>query len=216
MKNNKFLTILMILFLCISCAQESENDKEVTEFDEVSFFSIVYETLAVRQIGQTDWTLTTGDRDVKFDTSTTIDENETLPDQVEGTFQFALTEYTRSQAIAACTGGWDGNFTLDLFEEGGSTGYVEDLGDVPYNVLDPYIGDDTEEVIDPDAVVEGIRTYFFSMNVNNVSLFPQESCSFPFTNYSLKIVRFPNGTLILEDSSKGLEYFMRPKLRTER
>ena len=214
----KILTIILLSFLLFSCGQENSNDdEEITDFDQANFFDVVYETLAVRQLGQEIWTLTDGRRDVKFESTTQIDENETLPDQVEGTFQFSLQSYTRSQAIASCTGGWDGDFSLDLFEDGGDIGDIEDAGDTPYSVLDPYNPDeDSNTAIDPDDVVEGIRTYFFSLKVNNVSLFPQDSCSFPFTNHSLKVIRFPNGTLIMEDSSKGLEYFLRPKLRTER
>lgn len=204
--------MILSLFTLFSCGEKKEDD----EYNNDTFFDIVYETLAVREAGRNDWILIDGIRDVKFNTTTKVKKDEELPNYLEGTFQFVLTNYTRSQAITPCTGGWTGNFTLNLFVGSEAPGGTTQPNGEPYSVLNPYNPNGGTISIDPEDVIDEIRTYLFENTVTNVSLYPQETCTFPFTTHSLKVVRFPNGTLILEDLSQGLEYFLRPKLRTNR
>jgi hypothetical protein len=219
----KFLLIILILTVLGSCGQEVEEEK--TEFEQQSFFDVVYETTSARPIGELVWTKIDGSRDVKFDSNVILEDEDSIPSLIEGTFVFKLVNYTWLKSIEECSGTWDGKFDLSFVSVGSDNSNVISVEDVNYSILDPYNPNNGTDSIDPNDIIEEIRTYQFDLTVENVNLYPtvenvnlspQETCSFPFTTHSLKIIRFPNGTLIMEDNSKGLEYFLRPKLRTER
>lgn len=212
MKNKFKLFLVFSLLLSFSCGKKEDKVKISND----NFFDVVYESIAVREAGRTEWTLTDGSRDVKFDTTTKVGDDEELPNYLEGTFKFVLNEYSRSQAIAPCSGGWNGTFIVNMYVGQQTVSGPAQDPNGNYNVLDPYDPSGGVVSVNPEDLVEEIKTYIFDNIVKNVELYPQETCAFPFTTHSLKVVRFPNGTLIMEDTSKALEYFYRPKLRTER
>lgn len=258
MRNKIIILIISLIF--ISCAQEKE--KEVTDFDEINFFDVVYESTFYRPMGNSTWITITGKREVKFEVSTTVNEDQELPNDLVGEFIFSYTNYRISPLNPICNGGYQGGgeysdlgisgaraieclripsnerrnnsrckinnitvqedvlidsvtrngyFNLNLFEDNvGGNEVIEDPNR-PWNVLDPYDNGDSNIVGDE----EQIRKYNFTLNIG-IRNFTPNDCENPFNPHDIVIYRFPNGTLIYQDTSKGIEYFMRPKLRVAR
>ena len=209
------LVLFLFLILLNACGQEAEED--TTENDELQFFDVVYEGLTWRPIGNETWIQSSGDRLMKFETKTQIGDEEVLPENLEGTFAFNLGGYKKLSSDSACTGAFQGTFILALFESN-TVGEVaeEDSGECAssWGVYCPY-DPNPETTIDPEDLVENIRTYEFKLKITQQQFAPS-NCESPFIEHDLKVVRFPNGTLIVDDTSKGLQYFFRPRLRTER
>jgi hypothetical protein len=211
----KILVLLLSLLLVNSCGQQAEE--ETTENDELKFFDVVYEGLTWRPIGNDTWIQSTGERLMKFETTTVIGDEEVLPENLEGTFAFSLGAYKKISTDPSCEGKYQGTFLLKLFETN-TIGEVAAGDDSEcassWGVYCPY-DPNPDSTIDPEDQVDNIRTYQFEMKITQQQFFPT-NCESPFITHDLKVVRFPNGTLIVDDTSKGLQYFFRPKLRVER
>ena len=220
-KINFLLALFMTLILVSSCGEQQEE--EVTDFDQINFFDVVYETTFYRPIGNQTWISVTGTREMKFNVTTQVNEEEELPDNLEGFFTFAFTNYRVSSLNPICNGGYsggedydndgvkDGGFVLELFESSTNTNEVTEDPNQPWNVLDSY--DDGSS--DTTTAIEEIRKYEFEITIGTKSFTPT-NCENPFNPHNIIIYRFPNGTLVYQDTSKGLEFYMRPKLRVER
>jgi hypothetical protein len=211
----KNILLLILSFLIItSCGQK---EAETTENDELKFFDVVYEALTWRPIGNTTWVESTGERLMKFDTTTIVGAEEVLPENLEGKFAFNLSSYKKISTDAACSGSFEGTFVLELFEQN-TTGEVVSPSDSDcsgsWGVSCPY-DPNPDTTIDPEDQVDNIRTYYFKMKITRKQVFPT-NCESPFNDHDLKVVRFSNGTLIVDDTSKGFQYFFRPKLRVQR
>lgn len=221
MKLLKFI-YLSLIFILVSCGEESKKD--VTDFDQINFFDVVYETTYYRPIGNITWIEITGTREMKFDVTTEVNEEDELPDNLEGLFTFAFTNYRISSLNPICNGGYsggddydndgqrDGGFVLNLFESDADQGEVTEDPDRPWSVYDQYDNGDGELVGDGE---DQILKYEFELNIG-IKNFTPTDCENPFNPHTITIYRFPNGTLIYQDTSKGIEYYMRPKLRIER
>lgn len=256
--NNLF--ILIMIFLITSCGEKSK--KKVTDFDQINFFDVVYETTYYRSIGNTTWIEIVGTREIKFDVTTSVNEDQELPNDLVGEFTFNFVNYRVSSLNPLCSGGYQGGgdynesgisgalaieclripsnerrdhskckngnvviqestlqdsasingyFNLNLFDSGINSREITEDPEKPWNVNDEYnngSGDLTDEE-------NQIKKYEFSLNIGKKNFTPTD-CENPFNPHDIVIYRFPNGTLIYQDSSKGLEYYMRPKLRIER
>jgi hypothetical protein len=217
----KILILNLLLMFLISCGEESK--KEVTDFDEINFFDVVYETTYYRPIGNTTWIEIVGKREMKFNVTTEVNEEEELPDNLEGYFTFAFTNYRISSLNPICNGGYsggedydsdgnkDGGFVLNLFESNTSSNEVVEDPNNPWSVYDDYDNGESDIV----GAEEQIKKYEFEINIG-IKNFTPTDCENPFNPHNITIYRFSNGTLIYQDTSKGLEYYMRPKLRIER
>ena len=211
----KIFVLLISLILINSCGQQAEED--TTENDELQFFDVVYEGLTWRPIGNQTWIQSTGERLLKFETRTKIGDEEVLPENLEGTFAFNLGSYKKISSDSACSGAFQGTFILELFESNTIGEVVDDNDDEcssSWGVYCPY-DPNPNTTVDPEDQVENIRTYQFKLKITQQQFAPS-NCESPFIEHDLKVVRFPNGTLIVDDPSKGIQYFFRPKLRVER
>lgn len=211
-----YFSLFVLLFSC------GEKKKEVTDFDQINFFDVVYETTFYRPLGNTTWIEITGTRDMKFEVLTEINEEEELPDNLEGSFTFSYVNYRVSSLNPVCNGGYsggedydddgevDGGFVLRLFETDANSGEVTEDPNQPWSVYDNY-NNGEDEISEESEILK----YEFEINVG-IKNFTPTDCENPFNPHNIVIYRFPNGTLIFQDISKGLEFYMRPKLRIER
>jgi hypothetical protein len=189
MKSN-FLVFLILVTLSIfatSCGSENvdcdknPDDKkcqEITDLDRIGFFDIVYQTIAVRGLNQSVWTSPViGTRELKFETTTTIADDEALPPSLEGKFTYALSNYARTSSQVKCSGGYDGVFILTIAEGSSTESSLDNNEKPPFSVLDPYTDATTIAAEDDGDEIAEIRTYEFELGVINENLIPEESCS---------------------------------------
>lgn len=239
------LLIFLSLFSTASCSQDkcANSDSEeckISELEKIGFFNITYETLASRPISTTpsDWIDVAGCREMKLGTSVTVNDDEALPDALTGDFTIALQGFKRTLSSGSCTGGNAGGFSL-TFQNEEAADSVPEEEKPPYSIFDPYnnvnrVNPNDEEVnSDPE---NEIRTYIFGMTPSRESMSPASQCVGQIycpaesggvndpdgidqennpCSYSLKVVRFPNGHLILDDTSKGVQYYLKPRLSSD-
>lgn len=200
------INILYLFFLILlGCGKVKEKEDLTVSND--NFFNIVYDTIAVRDIGSTTWiSPIVGERQVKFNVTTTVGEDETLPDVLEGTFTFSLGDYAKTVTQTKCSGGYAGTFVLTTSVA--STTATNTGG--ASNILDIT---DYNPSTSPTSETVDIKNYFFELKVT-ASTFVPTACATPNPTHDIKVVRFENGDLIMDDGSKGLQYYLRPKLRT--
>lgn len=210
----------MLLFIVLfSCGQQEEED--LTEFEEINFFDIVYETTHYRSLGGDTWVGILGDFEVKFEVLTSVEEDE-LPDEVEGIFIYNFDAFARTSFDQKCSGTLaggddynnddepDGKFTLTFTEDTTIGESIDTDENATWSVLDPYRSD--EEDLDEES---SVRIYNFTLEVGLRNFVPS-NCFAAFNTFNLRVIRFTDGSLIIEDPSQGLEYFLIPKLRVER
>jgi len=230
--------IIFFLLLLAACSQDSctdSNSEECKKSDlEVrGFFDVAYETVASRPIGDPSWVYVSGCRAVKFKTTTAVADDEALPATLEGSFVFNLTSFKRTPSAANCSGGNQGNFAL-TFQDEEQASSVSDEDKPPYSIFDPYndvtrVENDDDDTSGADSDEDEIRTYIFNLKPSLESVQPASSCTGQIycnnsgtinqnenpCDYSITIVRFPNGHLIVDDTSKSLQYYLKPRLTTD-
>jgi len=203
---NKFLFLSLSLVL-ISCgAQEEEVDIVV---DNSIFFDIAYTTQGSRVDGVASYTRVEGSQELLFLTESGENDVQTN----SGRFTVAFQGYREPQLFntSLCSGGYEGTFTMRRTVNEGE-GDPDDP-DAPYNPQDPYNNNSPDEPEDvPDAAQE-VFTFIFDMTVTRRSLSSGCNAVNPLNQFSLRIVRFPNGDLYVKNPSRGLEFYMFPKLR---
>lgn len=203
---NNFL-FLSLLFLLFSCGAKEEDVDTVV--DNSIFFDIAYTTQGSRVDGVTSYTRVEGTQELLFIT----DSGENDVPTNTGKFTVAFQGYREPQLFntSLCSGGYEGTFSMRRTVNEGE-GDPEDP-DAPYNPQDPYnegVPETPEEV--PDAEQE-VFTFIFEMTVTRRSLSSGCNAISPLNEFSLRIVRFPNGDLYVKNPSRGLEFYMFPKLR---
>lgn len=234
-----FLLFLLSVVSCSKdkCANSDSEECKITEVQKIGFFNITYETIASRPISTTptQWIDVSGCREMKLGTKTSVKDDEALPESLTGDFTVALQNFKRTLSSGSCTGGNTGNFTL-TFQDLEAADSVPEEDKPPYSIFDPYnnvnrVNNNDEEVnSDPE---NEIRTYIFGMAPTRESMQPTESCGGQIycpnsvnepggvnqdtkpCSYSFKVVRFPNGHLILDDTSKGVQYYLKPRLSSD-
>lgn len=203
----KKINLIFLIFLTLFSCGRREEEEEFSELQERSFFDIVYQTVAVRPIGNNTWRTPTGVREVLFDITTDISDDEQLPQNIQGNYTIVYTGYTRDISnIPPCQGGYEGTFTVEnIVSDNISQEDAEDDG--IYTVFDNY----SNGVLPDEGDVE-VLTYRFDLSETNRSLNPVDGCPALLNNYTLRAIRFQNGEVIMEDVQQGLEFFMRPKV----
>jgi hypothetical protein len=175
---------------------------------------------------------------MKFDTKVSVDDDEALPETLTGNFTVALQNFKRTLSAGSCTGGNAGGFSL-TFQGNESADSVPEDEKPPYTIFDPYNDvtrvNKNDEEINSDPENE-IRTYIFGMVPKRETMNPASQCVGQIycpsnsggvndpngidqeknpCDYSFKVVRFPNGQLILDDTSKGVQYYLKPRLSSD-
>lgn len=188
MKNSVLIFIFSIILsvLATSCGSENvdcdknpddEKCESITDLDRIGFFDIVYQTVAVRGLNEEAWTSPViGTRELKFETTTTVGDDEALPPSLEGKFTYALSNYARTSSQVKCSGGYDGVFILQI-EESNTEASLPNNEKPPFSVLDPYTEATTIAAEDDGDEIAEIRTYTFELGIVNENLIPEESCS---------------------------------------
>lgn len=233
------LSIIFLLFLAISCSQDkcANSDSEEckkTDLEVKGFFDLAYETVASRPVGDPSWVYVSGCKAVKFKTNTAVADDEALPETLEGTFVFSLTSFKRTSSAENCSGGNQGSFAL-TFQDQEAVSSVSAEDKPPYSVFDPYNdvtrveNEDEDDTTGATSEDDEIRTYIFSLKPSLESVQPASSCTGQIycgnagtinqtespCDYSIKIVRFPNGHLIVDDTTKSIQYYLKPRLTTD-
>lgn len=231
--------VVFLLSLMMSCSQDecanSDSDEcKKTDLEVKGFFDVAYETVASRPVGDPTWVYVSGCKAVKFKTTTDVSDDEALPDTLEGSFVFSLTSFKRTPSAANCSGGNQGSFAL-TFQDGEQVTSVSDEDKPPYSVFDPYNdvtrveNEDEDNTTGAEDEDDEIRTYIFSLKPSLESVQPASSCTGQIycgnagtinqetspCDYSIKIVRFPNGHLIVDDTIKSVQYYFKPRLTTD-
>lgn len=211
--------ILILSFILFSCTAQKKKTDEITTLDIPQFFNIVYEVVGVRVIGsQSDFIQTSGSMLVKFETTTVINIDSNIPDNLEGrfTFNYSLFSNPIDSFSTATDGGYSGRYLIIDTTTTQNTDLIDNNS--TYSVFDPY---GTDNPIDPDQVVENLLTFNFSMTIpndpsisgeENKNCFPTANCTPIPSSYDLSVIRFPNGTLIMEEPFSGFQYYLKPKL----
>lgn len=202
--------IILILILLSSCGKKKETP---TALQELGFFDIVYETIATRAIGDTSWISNVGTREVKFLTTTTVTEDESLPPVLQGTYTYSFQGFSKLASQAACSGGFNGSFDM-TYQDQGTTSGTTVTQEPKYDPLGTYNAD-TNTTTTADTNIAIINTFEFSLTLLNKSFTPL-NCETPPNTNTIKVVRFSNGDLIEDDTAKNLQYYLRPKLRIAR
>lgn len=235
------ILFLILAALSVSCSQEkcpsgsTKEECQVSELERVGFFNIAYETIASRPISSSasTWIEVNGCREMKFASNISAEDDAALPANLTGDFIIALQSFKTSASTGPCAGGNKGAYTM-TFQDGESAETVADEDKPPFSIFDPFNDvtrvnyvEDEEENDDPD---NEIRTYLFAMTPAQETTGPQSEmcggqiyCAAREANnsidqdkhpcdYSFKVVRFPNGHLILDDTSKGVQYYLKPRL----
>lgn len=213
MKKTFLIFNLCVMILLSSCGKKEEKKEGV---DDSVFFDITYFTQASRIEGTTAYTKVEGSQEMLFfipsigvEGINCVNED----DANSGCFRVSFQGYKEPQLFnnGVCSGGFEGTFTLRQVET-----TVSDTTDAnaPYNPLNPYQKppeDTTEEEEIPEE--EKIYSYVFDMTVLRRSFSAGCNTVNPLDNYSLRILRYPNGDLIMTNSSRSLEFYMIPKLK---
>lgn len=213
----KLLNLLMIFFLLASCGEQDKKDEDITSLDVQEFFSIVYETVGVRALGSSDnFLASSGVREMKFNTTTVLDDPENVPINIEGNFTFFYTQFRNPVSSRLITqGGYLGRFVVIDSQVGVSEEEIIDQDDDDeYGVLDPY--QSGSEPLDPDDEVEGFTTIVFDIFINDRSCSNSNDCTFFNTlqdDQTIRMIRFPNGEVIMDEFATGFQYLMKPKIR---
>lgn len=202
----------MTMLSLFSCGKQEKEDPNL---DNSIFFDITYQTTATRIESITDWTANQGIQEMRYFIDTiNVEGVDCTPTENSGCFRFHFNSYKEPQLFNTgfCSGGFEGTFTL---REELTSQDDEDTADQPYNPLNPYNppsssgGDDTE--IDEE---NRVYTYVFDLQVHPSRRSMSSGCTSisPLDSFTLRIIRYPNGDLIVTNYSRSMEYYMVPKL----
>jgi hypothetical protein len=201
----QLFTLLAISLFLVSCAKK-DDDEEV--FDAGIFFNIVYQTQASRQIDTTSWTTVQGKQRFKFDP----DVDDTGTDTGSGNFTVQYEAYKEPQLFNAgtCSGGYAGSYTVVITTGSGDSNSL----DGPYNPLNPYNpGETTPDQTDGETADEDIvYNYLFTLTVDQRSFSTGCTAYQPQDSFQLRILRYPNGDLVITNASRSLEFYAIPEL----
>lgn len=205
-----FNLFLVLIISVTSCAKK--DDKTDTTTEAGLFFDIVYYTKAVRQINTTSWNTVQGVQRFKF----TLDTDESGSSLGTGHFVVQYDAYKEPLYNAGtCSGGYEGSFTVQE-----STTDTTTDPNSPYNPLDPYnSGDSTPppssstDTGTTDGTDETtVYYYIFNLTVEDDSFSAGCTTVAPQTSFSLRIIRYPNGDLIITNDSRSLDFYAQPEL----
>lgn len=196
----------MVVTTLVSCGKKEEEDETV---DQAIFFDIAYSTQASRIEGTTAYTRVEGTQEMLFVPDTGDDSTASN----SGKFMVSFQNYKEPQLFntGVCSGGYEGTFTMN---ETAVTDEDTTDAEEPYNPLNPYDpevadGDTSEE----DEDKEKVYSYIFNLAVTRRSLSSGCTSLSPLDAFSLRIIRYPNGDLIITNPSRSMEFYMIPKLK---
>lgn len=202
----KIVLLSLVLFTVTSCGKKEEEEEVV---DNASFFNIVYVTKASREIGATSWTTVQGFQRVKFNSA--VDDSGATTGSGDFTYSFAAYKEPQLFNSGTCSGGFSGAFTMQAT---GETSNGDELQ--PYNPLDPY--DDGSQDLPQDSETTDeeetdiVYNYLFSLTVSDKSFTSGCTAVQPQDSFQLRLIRYPNGDLILTNPSRTLEFYLTPEL----
>lgn len=207
--------IIFFLILSLGLSSCGKKDEEDTTVDNSIFFDITYTTQASRVEGTTTYTRVEGTQEMLyFIPNINVEGVDCTGTETSGCFRIAYQNYKEPQLFnpGVCSGGYEGTFTL---RETTFTPEDENDANAPYNPLNPYQppssgGTEEDEEIPEE---ERIYSYVFDLTVLRRSLSAGCNTVNPLDNFSLRIIRYPNGDLIVTNSSRSMEFYMIPKLR---
>lgn len=204
--------ISFLLLTFISCGKKEEPNEDL---DMGIFFDITYSTTGTRISGINDWTAIFGSQEVRFGVPSLQNENiDCTATESSGCFRVSYTNYKEPQLTTTgiCSGGYEGVFSYSreiITEED------EDTAEQPYNPLNPYQpdgGSSGGETVTPEDEENIVYAYSFILNVTRRSLSAGCSQLNPLDSFTMRIIRYPNGDLIVTHYQRSMEYYMVPKL----
>ena len=209
---SKFKILLTIfLVLSISSCAKKEDDEEVDVDQGSQFFNIVYITQAVRIVGDSAWVRVEGSQRIKFSYAEGEENNTSIGDFI---MQYANYKEPVLFNNTLCSGGYSGGFTLEEILETSNP-----CETCPYNPLDDYDSGTTEDdgsntTVDPETGEEIVSnyTFLFTMTVDARSFTSGCSQVNPQDSFQLRVIRFPNGDLVVTNASRTLEFYFTPEL----
>lgn len=201
----KFKTLLLLslsAILMVSCGKKSSEEDPDLEDKNAEFFAVVYKTQASRIIGSTSWIGVQGIQRLKFEKTSNSE------DTSGGNFTVQFDTYKEPQLAnqGLCSGGFSGTFTIQDTTEQDPVD-----GDEPYDPMSEY----NPGITNGDATTNdtGVFTFLFTLNVTQRSFASGCSTSVnPQDSFQLRIIRYPNGDLIVTNSVRNLDHYFIPEL----
>lgn len=205
----KILLVALLVLSISSCAKNEEEEDDGVDRN-AQFFNIVYITQAVRIIGDSAWVRVEGNQRVKFSYAEGEEDNTSV-----GEFIMQYSNYKEPVLFNStlCSGGYEGGFTLEEIIETSNP-----CETCPYNPLDPYDSgtqdDTTSEEIDPETGEPIVSNYkfIFTLTVDARSFTSGCSQVNPQDSFQMRVIRFPNGDLVVTNASRNLEFYFTPEL----
>lgn len=204
LKNFSTLLLMVALLVTGGCAKKKATELTEDGLDpNATFFDVVYQVRASREIGTASWIAVSGIQRVKF-LRTVVAEDGTE----SGNFTFQFTSYKEPQLFnsTACSGGFEGTFATQP-----TTSTPTDNGGGVYNPQDPYDPGNTGGSGDTETTQS---SYYFGFNLNVTRRSLSSGCTSvnPLSSFSLIVIRFANGDLQITNSSRSLEFYLVPEI----